>query len=195
MLNKTFEKLQDWYWQTWPYDWRPGQAWYRFKCWAWHRYSTVKCRYLDHTWCDRRGLLPNTMFEILSQFIEQECSPGHVEWYGDYPHMVTVDGKEKNARDEMQDLYDWWRWTWNEAYGEIADDLWEQAAKYAPRTNWVPTEGDDDYLTYDPQFDTEEDELQYNRYLKELNQLEINMEDDLQEHLHRLINIRQYLWT
>ena len=76
------------YWHTVPYDWRPGQIWCRLKCWAWKRYTTVKPRYLDHTWCDRCDLLPHMMFEILCDFVEKECSPGCVEWYGEHGHKL-----------------------------------------------------------------------------------------------------------
>ena len=47
------------------------------------------------------------MFEVLSQFIENECSPGPIDWEAS-AHMVKVHGKEVNVRDEMQELYDWW---------------------------------------------------------------------------------------
>ena len=35
------------------------------------------------------------MFEILSKFIEEECSPGMVEWYDSCPHTVFVGEKLK----------------------------------------------------------------------------------------------------
>lgn len=67
------DKLRNFYWRLIPYDWRPGQLLYRMKCFFFKRYTTVKPRYLPHTWCDRTAVLPHMMFEILSQFLEKEC--------------------------------------------------------------------------------------------------------------------------
>lgn len=191
---KLFTKLRNWYWRIWPYDWRPGQIWYRLKCWAWYRYTTIKSRYLDHTWHDRRNIVPHTMFEILSQFIEQECSPGHVEWYGEYGHKITVNGEEKYVRDEMQDLYDWWHQVWNQRYEQVSDILWTEALKHRPRADFVPIEGTSLY-ELNSQFATEDDALCYNKCFDALNKLEANMERKLQEQLHRLVNLIPYMWT
>ena len=121
----TRHKKQPWhkrlsaYWNRVPYNWRPGQIWYRFKCWAWYRYTTVKPRYLPHTWTDRDDVLPHVMFEVLSQFIERECTPECIDWEAS-GHMITVDGVEKNVRQEMQELYDWWHQEYNKDYPKCA---------------------------------------------------------------------------
>jgi len=41
------------------------------------------------------------MFEILSKFIEEECSPGIVDWEGS-DHTIDVNGDIVNVRTEMQ---------------------------------------------------------------------------------------------
>jgi hypothetical protein len=106
------------YWTILPYDYRPGQLWYQLRCFFWNRYSTVKPRWLGHTWIDRGDLMPYVMFEILCQFIEHECDPGCVEWYGEYGHkiipgkpFVHPDEESPDAvyvMDELLALRDWW---------------------------------------------------------------------------------------
>ena len=74
-----WQKLKRLYWKTIPYDWRPGQIWYRLTCFLWKRYTTVKPRTLPyHTWCDRDVLMVHCMFEILCRFIEGEKP---AEWF------------------------------------------------------------------------------------------------------------------
>lgn len=77
-----------------------GDNWYKLKCWVWRRHTTIKPRNLDHTWCDKTELIPHILFECLSEFIENECSPGIVDWDSDRPH--------REVRRKMQELYDWW---------------------------------------------------------------------------------------
>ncbi len=188
------DKIKQFYWDHWPYDWRPGQMWYHFKCFAWHRYSTIKPRYLDHTWHDRRCLMPEMMFEILSQFIERECSPGHVQWYGDYPHIVMVDGVEKNVMDEMKDLYFWWHTVWQKERPEVDEILWAEVEKHSYTSLFTPIE-DTDLLKFDQQFETEEDEAINHTCMMALNKLDTIMEEALNKRLHRLVNVIPYMWT
>ena len=180
--------LKHLYWKI-PYNWRLGQLWYRLKCYLWHRYTTVKPRHLDHTWCDRCDLLPHMMFEILSQFIEKECSPGHVEWYGEWGHKI--DGKY--VRDEMQELYDWWHSIYNKAYHEEDEKLWKEVSKHRPSIEWVPL--DDGNFLWDQQWEHEEDKQLYRQHVDASIELEANMEKQLAENLHRIINIMPYMWT
>ena len=88
------------YYDIVPNKYRPHELWYQFKCWAFKRYTTVKPRYLGHSWHDRCTIMPHMIFEILCQFIEKECSPGGIDWDHDERHIAV--------RKEMQDLYDWW---------------------------------------------------------------------------------------
>jgi len=182
--------LRELYWKILPYDWRPGRVWYRIKCFCWHRYTTVKSRYLDHTWHDRCAILPETMFEILSQFIERECEPEErIEWYGEYSHKIG----DKYVRDEMQELYDWWHQVYNKLYPGLCDRLWERAFKHSPIRDWVDI--GNDYTEYKPEWATEKDEQIYKLYLDEIKELEGRMNQELKDNLHRIIEIMPYLWT
>jgi hypothetical protein len=203
------------------FHWRPSQIWYRLKCFLWHRYTTIKSRYLDHTWHNRVTVLPYTMFEILSNFIEGECSPGHVDWEGS-GHTVEVNGETINVRDEMQELYDWWHTVYNKEFDEVNEILWKEAEKHSPTELFIPyePEGEDEnlwetepaemfipcdpgdelekkaeWMTYDPQFKNEEDGEIYHRCLIAANKLEYMQSKMLMERMHRLVNLTPYLWT
>ena len=81
-----------------PYEWQLSTIWSKIKYRLWKKPHIIKCRYLSkNTWSDPRNKLIDAAFETLSFFIEKECSPGHVEWYGGYGHKITVDEKEKST--------------------------------------------------------------------------------------------------
>lgn len=207
MKETLWDKIRHTYWRIIPYDWRPGQIVYRLKCFLWKRYSTVKPRSLPHTWCDRCELLPHMMFEILSQFIERECSPGIVEWYGEYGHKITVDGEERYVRDEMQSLYDWWHYTYLKAFPETEEALWAAARPYHPVKEFVDiSEEDKDdaeeigldregWVEWAPEWESEEAEELWNLYMEAQQKLERRAEAELTARMHRLVNIKPYLWT
>jgi hypothetical protein len=129
------------------------------------------------------------MFEILSQFIEKECSPGHIEWYGEWGHKI--DGKY--VRDEMQELYDWWHNVYNKFHHEEDAKLWDKASKHRPDVEWVPLDGGG--FLWDQQWKNEDDKQLYHKHLDAAIELEENMEKQLAENLHRIINIMPYMWT
>ena len=181
MVLKTtlIDRIQYAYWDIIPYDYRPGQLWYRFKCWAWKRYSVVKPRYLPYTWCDKDLIMAHAMFELLSKFIEDECSPGIVAWYGVNGHKIEVNGKEVYVRDEMQALYDWWHKEYNEAYQKGTDAIHDEAI-------------DEPLCDENGMFCMSD----YNKSVyKRASQLEQDHEKQLDDNLLRLLKIRRYMWT
>jgi hypothetical protein len=200
-MNETWiEKIKYAYWGIVPHDWRPGQIWYRFKCWAWHRYTTVKPRYLDHTYCDRTMVMPHMMFEILCQFVEQECSPGCVEWYGEWSHKVAVDGEEKFVMDEMKELVEWWHTVWNKEVKEVEDMLWAEAERHQHTDEHTPVEGKDLFegvslYEWEQHFATEEDKAIYNRCVMGCNNLDRIMHKALEARLQRIIPLIPSMWT
>ncbi len=176
--------------------WRPHNLWYKFKCWAWHRYTTVKPRTLKyHTWCDRNVLLAHAMFEILTQFIEEECSPGHVEWYGTDGHKITVDGEEKYVRDEMQDLYDWWHQQYLKRYPALEDKFCEAVHEHDKAHKLSNLRKEAGTCYWDPQYDTLENKKWGHALLMQLNYLERAVENALDRRLPRILAIRPYMWT
>jgi len=130
--NDLITKIKYTYWSVWPECLRPMTMWYNFKCWAWHRYSTVRSPHLPNTWCDRRELLLYTSFQILTDFIDDECSPGYVDWYHEGGHQVEVNGVMENVMDEMKELYYWWNTLYLKEYPAKMDALWEAAEPHTP---------------------------------------------------------------
>jgi hypothetical protein len=125
------------------------------------------------------------MFEILSQFIEKECSPGHIDWDATEHH--------KNARKEMQELYDWWNHYYNKQYTIDSEAIWKEIEKHSPTVNWIPTEAD--FIEWSPQWDNDADKQAYNSGYKKLQKFEDRVEKELEKNLHRLITIMPYMWT
>lgn len=203
LLTRVLKRIRYMYWDLIPYKYRPGQLWYKLICRLWRRYTVIKSRYLPYTWVDRCDLLPETMFEILSQFIEKECSPGTVQWYGEHGHKIVVNGTAKFVRDEMQYLYDWWHDTYKVDYDKAEEQLCEKSKLHHPDRIFIPideegNETDEEnasWFEYCPQFKNCEDKEMYNAALDTLYALEVTKEKELDEMLHRLINIRPYLWT
>jgi hypothetical protein len=125
------------------------------------------------------------MFEILSQFIEKECSPGNVDWEADEHH--------KAARKEMQELYEWWHQYYNKQYQLDCDTIWNETEKYRPNTYFIPRT--DGAVEWNPQWSDEAKKLAYNDEFKKLQKLETKVEKELEVNLHRLIKIMPYMWT
>jgi len=111
-----WDKIQYAYWGIVPYDWRPGQVWYRVACRLWRRHTTYKPRYLPHTWCDKDHVIVHMNFEILSRFVEDELIPGPVDWDADEEH--------RQAKAKMMELYEWWKA--NHDVLERDEFTWEQ---------------------------------------------------------------------
>lgn len=217
MPDTLSERIKYAYWKVVPYGLRPGQLWYRFKCWVWHRYSTIKPRTLPHTWVDRCSLMPHMMFEILSDFIEGECGEDcHVQWYADesdeesgwVPHTVEVDGKQVNVRDEMQDLYDWWHKDYLVNIDHIHDDWHKHREEHAKdiftradqdTKDWVdeidPDADDEDIFEFGTKYSSPEAQVENERLFKEANERENHYREELNLRLHRVINIIPYMWT
>lgn len=73
--------------------------WYQFKCWAWKRYTTIKPRYLPHTWIDKDELIIHVVFEVLSEFFEGEKPFETINWKATGTQHII---------DELYDHYQWW---------------------------------------------------------------------------------------
>lgn len=174
--------------------WHWKELYYQVKCWAWQRYTTVKPRFLGHTWCDRSRLLPHMMFEILCQFVEDECSPGIVEWYGENGHKLEVNGKEKYVMDEMKDLRDWWLNQYHKRYPAMEERIWQELREI-DKHKLSDFREEDDVCYWDPQYETTEHAEQADLLLKRLNLIEYAVENALDRRLERLLRVRRWMWT
>lgn len=191
---KIIDMVRQIYWKILPYEYRPGHLLYRLKCRFWLRYSTVKPRHLPHTWCDRCVLMPHAMFEILCQFIEQECSPGYVNWYGEHGPKIEVNGKQEFVMDEMLDLMHWWKVQYNDQLIRLRNTFIEIAHKYSPEDMFTEVEGTGFYR-WTLHWDNPNREVMYRRFMKAADKLEEEVSKSLQRNMHRLVNVAPYMWT
>lgn len=201
--QKLIDKIKHTYWSIVPYDYRPHNLWYSFKCWAWHRYTTTKPRYLPHTWCDKCCVLPHTIFEIIADFVESECSPGVVDWYAS-DHRIVVNGQDKNVRDELQDLYDWWTSidhnNWPEIYDNELREKWfklhKQTNQMMDTTEKPILDDDGNIIAYEWKSNmSEKDKPVFHELMKQIQEIEKEDSKELINKMHRACNIYQYLWT
>lgn len=175
-----------------PYDYRLRQVWQKVKDFCWNRYSTIKPRTLGHSWCDRRELLLHMSMEILGNFIENECSPGHVLWYGE--EGPTVYGEY--VMDEMKEIWDWWNITYQKEYPEAIDNIWNLISDCGPEIRHEeldPPETNLKQMVF--HFETEEQETKYKALTEQAHKLEQRVEDESDKMLQRLAAVRQYMWT
>ena len=135
------------------------------------------------------------MFEILGQFIEKECSPGVIEWYGKHGHKIDVDGVSKYVRDEMTDLWYWWCFDYLEGYDKRRDALWAEVEKVDDESLISQFDKGEGFSTYNPTYKTPEAGARVRELYKQINAIDEEERTALQAHLHRLVNIREYLWT
>jgi hypothetical protein len=147
------------------------------------------------------------MFEILSQFVEKEGSPGPIEWYGEYGHKIDVHGTEVYVRDEMQELYDWWNTTYLKEYPKKEDELWEIAHQNTPIRDFIPlSEEEKDeaaaaglncegWMEWSPAWESDESKARWDAAMDAVQALEKQAESELMDRMHRLVNLTPYMWT
>lgn len=186
-------KIRYAYWSIIPYDYRPNNVWYQLKCYLWKRHSTVKSRYLPHTWCDKVDLIPHTIMEMLSQFIEQECSPGWVDWYC-CPKTIEFYGNDWNVRDLMQHIYDWYHQVYiPKSNNNRSVDWYNFAAKHSRTPEEKLENGLIRWLN--PIWDSEENKKIGSRLFQRSIKIEAALERQLDEYCITIIRMREYMWT
>lgn len=165
-----FERLDDLYYEF--TKTHIGHLWYKFKCWIWYRYSTVKPRYLFHTWIDRDVLLLHCSFEILCKFVEEELYQDIVDWDSDEEH--------KNAKKNMLELYYWWiECNTKNKDGVYIDYDYEAIYNTLSR------------LAY--QNDNKGD--RYYEYLTAISKLDKMHDEFIKNQLKKLIDLMDWMWT
>ena len=173
---KIIDKIQEFYWSVIPYEYRLGELWYKFKCFVWHRYSTVKSRHLGHTWVDRSDLMHYTMMEILSDFIEKECGEDCiVDWDSDDEH--------RRVRSELQEIYDWWHQDYLKNHDHYYDEWHDFSKKYSS--------GD----ILDPVWVSKQTKAHADHLFNQALQREKDHKEELNRRLHQLVDLAPYMWT
>jgi hypothetical protein len=159
-----------------------ADRWWKLKGFLWGRHSTVRARYLPHTWVDRCELLPHLMFEVLSNFMEQEDP--------------FADSEDSDWRlDRCRELYWWWH---NEYIPAWKDSFWSEMAKYeGPKVLWEEiTDGAaKGYLTMKSVYKDDAHKAEYEAALQRTFKFEKEMKEELERNCKRLIEVMGHLWT
>lgn len=169
---------------SWKY--KLGELIYKFKCWAWKRYTTVKPRHLGHTWADKREMLVHMSFELLLQFYEEEFD--EVNWYGEYAPMLHGEF----VGDIIKELVNWfnndylpfWRYENQEIIRSTAPD---------PLSLFIVNENN--MTEFSPQYASKEDELMNRAVTFAIAEYEAEIEKETERMLKKLAEIRLWLWT
>lgn len=156
---------------------RIHDCWYYVKCWVWYKYNRITVKTLPPTWCDRCSLLPHVMFQILSDFVEKECSPGSIDW--------NYNPDSKAARAKMDELLKWWI----EIYLK-QDSLWDFFDDYDIENIWSH---DDRKITNNKTLKDGAEE--YDLLSRRAMDKESELQQELKLKLKDLIDIQDYLWT
>lgn len=194
------EKFYMWRYELWsklPLSWR--DFYYKVTGFCWHRYTTIKSRHLPHTWVDKDTILVFTTFEILEKFIEEECSPGIVEWYHD-GNIVEYDGKKVYIMDLWKEILRWW----NEEYIPFTDGKHPIEREYLDSIGicrLIEDEPDETYkngsVIYNSifRYESEEHKKKHEECKERFYKLEEEIEAKLEEYAGLIWKYRGYMWT
>ena len=144
-----------------------------------HNMKYLKIHTLEKGWQDRDEIILHAVFQILVDFVEQEKPDEIVDW--------NVDDTYKRSWREICELYKWWK-TKRPARKSPLDDK----RLKVPPIKFEDIPGTDHKKMVEP------DKKKYAAYYKALKkhwQQEKEWHEQDQQNLHRLIEIRPYLWT
>lgn len=126
-------------------------------------------------WYDRDAILLHAAFQVLVDFVEQERPDEIVDWQHDDLH--------RNAWSEISQLYKWWKE--------------ERPSRHDPLDD-VASPPAEEFLTAEEgtlNFPEREKYPEYYAAVDKSSALEEEWHEEDQRNLHRLIEIRPFLWT
>ncbi len=139
----------------------------------------LKIHTLEKGWCDKDEVLLHAAFQLLTDFIEKEKPETIIDW--------NADELQKKTWKEIKLLYNWWK----KERPARKSPLEDKRLKHPPwKFKKIP--GSDLREMVEP------DKKKYANYYRALEEhwkLEQKWEKEDQRNLHRLINIRKFLWT
>ena len=139
----------------------------------------LKIKTLEKGWHDKDEVLLHAAFQILTDFIEQETPEEIVDWNSDELH--------KKAWKEIKSLYKWWK----EIRPSRTSPLDEKNLIAPPlKFKKIPVSDLSEMVEPDKKKYAE-----YYRALEKDRKLETKWNEEDQRNLHRLIEIRGFLWT
>lgn len=140
----------------------------------------LKIHTLEKGWQDRDAIMLHAVFQVLVDFVEQEKPSEIIDWNSDDAH--------REAWKELNDLYAWWKITRPARKSPLSD----KSLKVPPmKFEAIPGRTNLKKMVPD-------DKKKYAAYYKALEGDHILEEEWLKEdqlNLHRLIEIRSFLWT
>jgi len=139
----------------------------------------LKLHTLETGWHDKDEILLHAAFQLLVDFIEQEHPERIIDWNADEWH--------KRAWREIKSLYKWWTEKRPARQSPLDDPKLVR-----PPLKFKKIPGTD--LSEMVQPDRKKYAAYY-RALKKHGRLEQKWFEEDQRHLHRLIEIRPFLWT
>jgi hypothetical protein len=134
---------------------------------------------IEKGWCDSDHVLLHAAFQVLVDFIEKEKPNKTIDWKWNKEHQ--------KAWKEMGELYHWWTKERPKRKSPIDDEKLK-----IPPLKFLNTPGSK-YKTLD-----KPDKKKYAKYYKALEidwKLEKKWYEEDTKNLHRLVNIRDFLWT
>ena len=139
----------------------------------------LKIHTLQRGWCDKDHIMLHAAFQLLVDFVEKEEPGETIDWNADPDH--------RQAWKEIRALYKWW----TEARATRRDPLDAEGLKHPP-LRWKTVAGSSfrQLVDYDKSKYPE-----YEKAMKQHQVLERKWEAEDQKNLHRLVDIRGYLWT
>lgn len=182
-----YSKIQSLYWSIVPYNYRPHNIWYSIKCAIWHKYTTVKPRWLSHHFCDKTELMPFLLFECLCDFVEKERPFDAINW--------DHDDTYKFIRDEIIELYAWFLCTyipWFEESNGRGSKFSTPEIKTIRAAQAIINAGED---IIDSIAKGNEVKQEIHAAYKVISSLEETMLLALRHNCCRLIEISPYMWT
>lgn len=139
----------------------------------------LKIKTLEKGWHDKDEVLLHAAFQLLTDFVEQEKPEETIDWNADELH--------RNAWKEIRSLYKWWKDIRPARISPLDD---EELA--SPPLEFKKIPGSEFCEMVEPD---KEEYAEYYRALEEDGRLEAQWEEEDQRNLHRLIDIRGFLWT
>ena len=140
----------------------------------------LKIETLEKGWQDKDEILLHAAFQLLVDFVEKEQPDKIVDWNSNEAH--------KHAWKEIRELYKWWKEKRPSRKSLLVDD---KKLKMPPmKFKKIP--GSEFSQMVEP------DKKKYAKYyqaLKKHRRLEKKWGKENQGNLHRLIEIRGFLWT
>jgi len=138
----------------------------------------LKIQTLEKGWHDKDEILLHAAFQLLVDFVEKEDPGRIVNWNSDESH--------KHVWKEIRELYKWWK----EKRPSRKSPLDDRKLKIPPM-KFKKVRGSELSQLVEP------DKKKYAKYYQALKKhwrLEKKWEEEDQRNLHRLVEIRRFLW-